>query len=208
MAGAGNEGGGGRPPLYSCNQLLLFCREKDMAVIPQPAMRRRCRPAIQRLAMVFAMLAGQASWQSANAAEPVSLAVASFDFVDTSGEAKDQSTQHSRRLAALDQTIAGDLSAATELMAVALKCADKCSVGVAGIEVLSARAVEAGASHLLIGQVRKMSTLIGGVKFAVIDLSTNKPTCDRFLSYRGDTDEAWARAAAYTAQAVLRHCLP
>ncbi len=180
-----------------------------MTEIPQPAMRSRFQAfAICGPAMALAMIAGQASGNSTDLAAPVALAVASFDFVDTSGEAQDQSVEHDRRLVALDRTVADALSAAAEVKTVALTCVGKCSVGVAGIEALSTRAVEAGASHLLIGQVRKMSTLIGGVKFAVIDLATNRPSCDRFLSYRGDTDEAWSRAAAYAARDVVKHCLP
>ena len=142
------------------------------------------------------------------AAEPVTVATAGFDFVDTSGEMRDQTAEHDRRLQALDRTILDSLAAEKNLSTVPLGCVEKCTVGSAGVEALSRQAVEAGASHLLIGQVRKMSTLVGGVKFAVIDLDTNRPTCDRFLSYRGDTDEAWSRAAVFAAQDVARHCLP
>ena len=142
------------------------------------------------------------------AAEPVTVATAGFDFVDTSGEMRDQTAEHDQRLQALDRTILDSLAAEKNLRTVPLDCVDKCTVESAGVEALSRRAVEAGASHLLVGQVRKMSTLVGGVKFAVIDLDTNRPTCDRFLSYRGDTDEAWSRAAAFAAQDVARHCLP
>jgi hypothetical protein len=53
-----------------------------------------------------------------------------------------------------------------------------------------------------------MSTLVGWVKFAVLDLSENKPLCDRYLTYRGDTDEAWRRAAAFTARDVGKYCMP
>jgi len=142
------------------------------------------------------------------AAEPVTLATAGFDFVDTSGEMRDQTAEHDQRLQALDRTILDSLAAEKNLRTVPLGCGEKCTVGSAGVEALSRQAVEAGASHLLIGQVRKMSTLVGGVKFAVIDLDTNRPTCDRFLSCRGDTDEAWSRAAVFAAQDVAKHCLP
>ncbi|MGW9232479.1 DUF2380 domain-containing protein [Pseudorhizobium sp. NPDC055634] len=180
-----------------------------MAETSQPP---KCRPfgrsAASGLAVSLAVLAAGALPDPAIAAEPVSLAVAGFDFVDTSGEARDQSADHDRRLAALERTISGELSAVPEVKAVAMDCVGACSVRKAGVEALSGRAVEAGATHLLIGEVRKMSTLVGGVKFAVIDLATNRATCDRFLSYRGDTDEAWSRAAAFTVQVVVRDCLP
>ncbi|MBB6178365.1 DUF2380 domain-containing protein [Pseudorhizobium flavum] len=163
---------------------------------------------IGRSVTVAALVAIAPTGISAEAAEPVTVAMAGFDFVDTSGETRDQTAEHDRRLQALDRTILDSLAVEKNLRTVPLDCVDKCTVGSAGVEALSRQAVEAGASHLLIGQVRKMSTLVGGVKFAVIDLDTNRPTCDRFLSYRGDTDEAWSRAAAYAAQDVAKHCLP
>ena len=73
---------------------------------------------------------------------------------------------------------------------------------------LAAQARAADAKYLLVGEVHKMSTLVGWVKFAVLDLEANKPLCDRYLTYRGDTDEAWRRAAAFTARDVDKYCMP
>ena len=53
-----------------------------------------------------------------------------------------------------------------------------------------------------------MSTLVGWVKFAVLDLGDNKAVCDRYLTYRGDTDEAWRRAAKFTTRDIEEHCIP
>jgi len=196
--------------LLSRWRLLLSVREKDMADMRNQwkrVLRHVCRRGT--LAFIIAAAAAAApAFQAAHATEPVALAVAGFDFVDTSGEAKVQTADHARRLTSLDQTVSGTLAGESELKLVALDCSSTCSAGTVGLESLARQALQAGASHLLIGQVRKMSTLIGGVKFAVIDLGTNSPTCDRFLSYRGDTDEAWSRAAAYTARDVVKHCLP
>ena len=168
----------------------------------------RSLSALCRSAAVLAIAAGVTAPIPVRADEQVTLAMAGFDFVDTSGEVRDQTAEHDRRLAALDQTIVQTFSGSRDLRTVPLICEGKCTAATAGLETLSTRALEAGASHLLIGQGRKMSTLVGGVKFAVIDLGTNKPTCDRFLSYRGDTDEAWSRAAAFAAQDVAKYCLP
>lgn len=177
-----------------------------MAIMRYQWSRLRGRPC--RLIGFALVLAAAPIFLRAHAAEPVSLAVAGFDFVDTSGEVKEQGADHARRLAALDKTVATSLSGENRVTVVSLECFGTCSAATDGLEFLSEQAVKAGASHLLIGQVRKMSTLIGGVKFAVIDLSTNRAACDRFLSYRGDTDEAWSRAARYTARDVVKHCLP
>lgn len=150
-----------------------------------------------------------ASAVAANAAEPPSLAVANFDFRDTSGEVKNQTAEHAARLKAFGVTLRDGLSQNGQVEVVALACeADRCSVRDPGLNTLSAQAETAGASYLLIGEIHKMSTLVGWVKFAVVDLRTNKPTCDRFLTYRGDTDEAWRRAAEFAARDVGKHCIP
>jgi len=160
---------------------------------------------------LFLMLAGGAGLSPGfvDAAEPVTLAITDFDFRDTSGEVRDQSAEHARRLDALGITLRESLSAGRAMTVVPLACqAGRCTARTAGLEAVSIEAKEAGAKYLLIGEVQKLSTLVGGVKFAVLDLASNKPICDRFLSYRGDTDEAWRRAAEFAAHDIERHCLP
>ncbi len=61
---------------------------------------------------------------------------------------------------------------------------------------------------LLVGEVHKTSTLVGWIKFAVLDLRGKTTTCDRFLTYRGDTDEAWHRAAEFAGRDIGRNCIP
>ncbi|MGK9051225.1 DUF3280 domain-containing protein [Neorhizobium petrolearium] len=166
-------------------------------------------PAYSGIFMMLAVAAADAFSGFANAAEPVTLAVSDFDFRDTSGEVRDQSAEHAKRLKALGITLQEGLSAVGRLNIVPMTCeTGRCTAGTAGLEALSIKARDVGATYLLIGEVRKLSTLVGGVKFAVLDLTSNKPTCDRFLSYRGDTDEAWRRAAAFAAQDIEKHCLP
>jgi hypothetical protein len=82
-----------------------------------------------------------------------------------------------------------------------------CLVKDTGIENPSKQAAQQKANLLLIGQIKKMSTLVGQVKFAVIDLKTNRPRCDRYLTYRGDSDEAWRRAARFLVKDLVANCL-
>lgn len=141
--------------------------------------------------------------------EPAVLAISTFAFIDTSGEIRDQRADHARRLTELGATLEEAFSTSNKIDIVQLTCHGKeCTAMAAGLEALSLEAKRAGAQYLLIGEVRKMSTLVGGLKYAVLDLATNRPTCDRFLSYRGDTDEAWERAARYAASEIQNHCLP
>ncbi|RWF69121.1 MAG: DUF2380 domain-containing protein [Mesorhizobium sp.] len=142
-------------------------------------------------------------------AEPTILAVTDFEFKDTSGEVRDQTAEHEARLKAFGVALQDGLSGNQKIDLVALPCrAEQCTIKDPGLVDLSKRARTVSAKYLLIGQVHKMSTLVGWVKFAVLDLNDNKPVCDRYLTYRGDTDEAWRRAAEFTARDIEKHCIP
>ncbi|RWK46965.1 DUF2380 domain-containing protein [Mesorhizobium sp.] len=150
-----------------------------------------------------------ASAAFADAVKPKTLAVADFEFRDTSGEVRDQTAEHEARLKAFDVALQGGLSGNQKIDLVALPCqAERCTIKDPGLVDLAKQARTTSAKYLLIGQVHKMSTLVGWVKFAVLDLNGNKPVCDRYLTYRGDTDEAWRRAAEFTARDVEKHCIP
>lgn len=164
-------------------------------------------PAYGGLFILLAGIIGSVSSGFADAAEPITLAITNFDFRDTSGEARDLSAEYARRLKAMGITLQEGLSASVNVVPVTCQ-ASECTPRAAGLEALSIQAKNAGARYLLIGEVHKLSTLVGEVKFAVLDLTSNKPTCDRFLTYRGDTDEAWHRAAAFAAHDIEKHCLP
>lgn len=171
--------------------------------------RIRSRAAICSKLLLVLAAAGIVSSEVSDAAEPVTLAISNFDFRDTSGEVRDQTAEHEKRLRALDAALQKGLSDSEGIKSVPLTCqTGKCSARTAGLDALSMQARTAGARYLLIGEVHKMSTLVGGVKFAVLDLNSNTPACDRFLSYRGDTDEAWRRAAAFAVRDIEKHCIP
>lgn len=156
---------------------------------------------------LFVALACATTLAAARAAEPPALAVAGFTFKDTSGEVRDQTAEHAVRLKAFGATLEHDLSESQKVGLIAWSCnTGECAA--TNLGALSMKAQEASARYLLVGEIHKMSTLIGWVKFAVLDLSDNKPVCDRTLTYRGDTDEAWRRAAAFTARDVEKYCIP
>ena len=136
------------------------------------------------------------------------LAVAAFDFKDTSGEPRDQTAEHMARLKIFDTHLREKLAADQRVRLVPLTCrAEPCSARNAGLEPLIDSAKAANARYLMIGEFHKISTLIGSLKLAVYDLSANKVTCDRALSYRGDTDEAFERAARFAARDVEEYCI-
>ncbi|WP_210244985.1 DUF2380 domain-containing protein [Mesorhizobium sp. J18] len=137
------------------------------------------------------------------------LAVADFDFRDTSGEVRDQTAEHDARLEMFGISLRDGISDGEKTKLVTLPCqAQHCSANHIGLRTIAAQARKANVRYLLFGEIHKMSTLVGWVKFAMVDLNKNEPICDRFLTYRGDTDEAWRRAAKFTARDIVKYCLP
>src|SRR5262249_27272201 len=116
----------------------------------------------------------------AQATMPV-LAVAEIYYVDTSGEAIDQSADHRRRLRELEAALRSDMVASGKMANAALECPpNACSVGDISDGQLLGKAKEAGATHLLIGRFHKMSTLIQQARFDVIDVKARKVVFDRY----------------------------
>lgn len=136
------------------------------------------------------------------------IVVASFDFKDTSGEPQDQARKHSALLVHFDDSLHSALATDSEFQATRLTCQhNPCSLASTSLKTLMGAAAATDADYLLIGQMHKMSTLVGWAKFALVEIATGKAVCDRFLTYRGDTEEAWKRAAVGVARDIKRHCL-
>ena len=134
------------------------------------------------------------------------LAVAELQYVDTSGEVVDQGADHLRRLRAFEASLRSDLAKSGKMRDVGLDCpANACSVADIDVDRLMGKAQAAGASHLLIGAVHKMSTLIQQGKFDIIDVRSRKIVFDRYVTFRGDTDTAWRRAESFVAGEILDH---
>ncbi|WP_104203894.1 DUF2380 domain-containing protein [Billgrantia saliphila] len=142
--------------------------------------------------------------------EKMTLALAQFDFQDTSGEVQDQSAEHEARLKSLNETLHSGLAGNQEITLVGLTCeVERCTHRTPGLAALTRQAKTAGAQYLLIGEIHKVSTLIGRVRLAMLDLNDNNTfACEQLLSYRGDTDEAWQRMAQYTLRHIEESCIP
>lgn len=137
----------------------------------------------------------------AEALEPVPIAVLDFDYSDTSGEPQDQTEQHQARLHDFAERIRAALSASGAYRVVAVECAKPpCSAKNYEAEELFAMTRRAGAKLMLFGGLHKMSTLVQMGRVELIDVVANRLIEERRLSFRGDTDEAWRRAADYVAQ--------
>ena len=139
------------------------------------------------------------------AAAGPTIAVPDLDFTDSSGEARDQSAEHAEHLALFAGTLRARL-AEGGVTVVVPECA--CTPLTTPFAEMAAATRAVGADLLLVGGIHKTSTLIGAAKVTLIDLDADKVVCTRMLSYRGDSAEAWTRAAEFAAADVLRTCLP
>jgi len=135
---------------------------------------------------------------ASHALEPVTVAVADFDYVDTSGEVIDQERAHAERLRALAERVREGLDESGRYRVVSLGCdPEPCSAGRTDPAELIAKAQAAGARLLVYGGIQKMSTLIQYGNAQVVDLAADRLVFNRNISFRGDNDEAWRRAAQF-----------
>jgi hypothetical protein len=137
-------------------------------------------------------------------ADPIKLAIADFDYKDTSGETQDQTAAHAERLKNFTRLLSDELSATGKYQIVGLTCAKPpCSAGAMDAQSLTIAARQSGARLLLYGGVHKMSTLVQFGKAQVADLETDRVVYDRTISFRGDDDNAWKRAGEFLAEDLV-----
>ncbi len=135
-------------------------------------------------------------FSAARAALPI--VVVDFDFYDTSGEARDQTAEHARRMNAFVSILRDRLSQTPEYDVVEWQCPESsCTAGTLAAEDLAKSARNAGASRLIFGGIHKMSTLVQLGKVFVIDLDSDRVVLQRSFTFRGDTDQAFDRAAEF-----------
>lgn len=139
------------------------------------------------------------------ATEPPVLAVADFDYTDTSGETQDQQAAHAARLARFAELVRAELAEGDAYRIVPLSCPKSpCSARSTDPATLIEAAQQSGARLLLYGGIQKMSTLIQFGKAQVVDLRTDQLVFDRTISFRGDDDKAWQRAAEFLADELKK----
>jgi len=161
---------------------------------------RTFRPAAPIGVLFAAVLVAMA----AGAASPPSLLVLPLDMVDTSGETPPRVREHEDRLKALDaylsQTLADagiyaivdpapiDAAIARARSAQPLADCNGCERDLAGL---------VHADRVLVGQIDKVSTLIGHLSLRIVDVATGRTVLSRTLDFRGDTDDAWRHAVRF-----------
>jgi len=132
------------------------------------------------------------------------VAVAAFDYTDTSGEARDQQAAHAARLAGLQQALRDGLDKTGRFTTVSVTCAiPPCTADTMDAASLTGDARKHGAAILVFGGVHKISTLIQWGRLAVVDVGSGKTLLNRSLTFRGDSDDAWQHAASYMSDMVV-----
>lgn len=164
----------------------------------------RMRYAVPMFGLVAAMLTAAVPVTRAENGTPIPLAIAEFDYTDTSGEAQDQREIHAARLADFIALLREELAASGKYRIVTLACAKPpCSAARTDAAELLGAARASGAQLLLYGGIHKMSTLVQFGRAQAVDLAADKLVFDRALSFRGDDDEAWHRAGMFLAEQLV-----
>jgi Protein of unknown function (DUF2380) len=147
------------------------------------------------VAMLFGVVPARAA---------VPIAVLDLDYVDTSGEVRDQRQEHAARLQRFVEALRADLASSGRYRIVSPVCDPApCAVVNGNSADLIADARKAGAQLMMFGGVQKMSTLIQWAKLLVVDVQTGKVVFDRLITFRGDDDESWKRAEAFSVREFM-----
>jgi hypothetical protein len=122
------------------------------------------------------------------------IAIGDFLYLDTSGEPTDQTAAHQRRLQAFAAALRRDLGTDGTYRLVPSPCATPCTDD----EIHAA--AKAGADIVIMGAVKKLSTLVLWAKVTAIDAGSKRVIADRLVTFRGDNDVAWEQAEAFIAR--------
>lgn len=167
-------------------------------------MRKNLLETARWLIVLHAVMLLTAAAKADEGPPPVTaVAVANFDYIDTSGEVLDQREVHATRVQAFSKALRTDLTQEGHYRIVPLDCAVACSALDANPGRLLEEARHQGARLLVFGGIHKQSTLIQWLKVEVIDLHSQEVVLDRLMSFRGDDDDSWHRAEAFLVKSIL-----
>jgi hypothetical protein len=142
------------------------------------------------------------------AATEIPVAVADFDYSDTSGEVTDQTQEHRARVASFAELLREDIAVGGTYRVVQLDCPEHpCTAGTMPPDDFVAAARRAGARLVVYGGIHKMSTLVQWGKVQLLDLQRNEVVLQRTVTFRGDNDTAFRRAAAFVGE-TLKDVMP
>ena len=151
----------------------------------------------------FVVLTAGLHQATAVEAQPVSVTIADFDNFDTAGEGAQRTAEHAERVKAFANLLRIDLAAEGRYRVEQLGCTGSpCLAAKAPPADFLQAARNSGARLFVYGGIHKQSTLVQWVLVHAIDLKKDKLVLERTFSLRGDTDEAFRRAADFIVEYV------
>jgi hypothetical protein len=161
---------------------------------------------MRKISLAFALAGGLAVVAPAtmvHAADVQRVALADFYYLDTSGEPGDRDKEHQDRVDLFETVLREELAATGRFEIVPLECTmPKCGVGTLSVEDAVDAADRLHADYVLLGAIQKISTLVGTGRLDLVDVPQRRSAMSRVLSFRGDSDEAFRRAAEFSARNV------
>jgi Protein of unknown function (DUF2380) len=189
----------GAKPIDVRNRRLSPRSRESLAIMRHPIVSSAV---IAALCLMSSLHLARADAAISEAPE-IGMAVIDFDYLDTSGEAKDQVDEHQKRLDAFMGALRRDLGASGKYKIVSATChPDACLVGRSTLPDLRNAAREAGAKILLTGGIHKQSTLVQWAKVLGVDVDSGEVVFEKLLTFRGDTNESWNRSASFIAEEI------
>ena len=131
------------------------------------------------------------------------IAIIDLDYVDTSGELRDQSQFHAHLVRGFSDALSRDLEASGKFHSVAIRCENSACTSRDAPSDLQKAAQAAGVRFVVFGGFHKMSTLVQWAKIEILDTTTGRIVFDRLVTFRNDTDEAWQRAEAFVVREIM-----
>jgi hypothetical protein len=140
----------------------------------------------------------------ARAAAPPTLLVLPLDMIDNSGEAQPHAGEHEDRLKALTSYLSKALAEEQIYTIIDTTPIDTTIAAAHSAQALSEcngcerdLAKLLHADRVLVGQIDKISTLIGNLTVRITDVEAGRIAFARTVSFRGDTDDAWQHATRF-----------
>jgi hypothetical protein len=136
-------------------------------------------------------------------AAPLTVAVADFDYIDTSGEVRDQRAEHQARMVHFTELLRENISARGDFHVRPFECTEPpCTPINMQPDKFIAASRRTGARFVVYGGIHKVSTLVQWGDVQLLDLEADKVLFRQNVTFRGDTDEAYRRAAAFVGESV------
>ncbi|HLZ98601.1 MAG TPA: DUF2380 domain-containing protein [Steroidobacteraceae bacterium] len=133
----------------------------------------------------------------------ISIAVIDFEYLDTSGEERDQREEHDARLGVFMAAVKRDLAAGDAYRVIDPVCSPSpCTMSDSTKDDVLAAARSAGAQLALSGGFHKMSTLVQFARTEVIEVASGRTVYSWLFTFRGDSDKAWAQAEPFMVRQV------